>query len=59
MKLTINTIAYFLLSFTIVFANGGEEHSTVISEADWIGPLIAVLIIVLAVVIARKIKKSR
>ena len=59
MKLIIFTIAYFLLSFIIVFATGGEENITIISEADWIGPLVAVLIIVLAVVVAKKIKKNR
>ena len=59
MKLIIFTIAYFLLSFIIVLATGGEENITIISEADWIGPLVAVLIIVLAVVVAKKIKKNR
>ncbi len=58
-KLTILTIAYFLLSSATVFAHEGEENITVISEADWVGPLVAVLIIVATVVVAKIIKKGR
>lgn len=57
-KLTIITIAYFLLSSTIVFADVGEGGVTVISEADWVGPLVAVIIITVGIVIAKIIKKS-
>lgn len=58
MKLTIITITYFFLSFSSVFAHDGEENITIVSEADWVGPLIAVLIIVVAVAIAKIIKKN-
>jgi hypothetical protein len=59
MKLIIITIGYFLLSSATVFAHEGEEGITVISESDWVGPLVAVLIIVAAIVVAKIIKKSR
>lgn len=59
MKLTIITITYFLLSYASVFADGAENNITVISEADWVGPLTAILIIVAAMVVAKTIKKSR
>jgi hypothetical protein len=57
-KMTIVTITGFLLSSVVVFAHEGEAGITVVSEADWIGPLVAVLIIVVTVVIAKVIKKS-
>lgn len=56
MKSIIIVIIYFL-STSFVFANGGEAGITVISEADWMGPFVAVLIIVATVVIAKTIKK--
>ena len=59
MKLIVATIAYFLLSSVTVFAHEGEENITVISEADWMGPLVAALIIIAAIVMAGIIKKSR
>lgn len=58
MKSAIIIITYFLLSSVTVFAHEGEENITVISEADWVGPLIAVLIIIVAVVIAKTIKRN-
>ena len=57
MKFTLIVIIYFL-SVSFVFANGGGAGITVISEADWIGPLTAILIIVATVVIAKTIKKK-
>jgi len=59
MKLTIISAAYFLTLIPTVFAHEGESYITVVSEADWVGPMVAVLIIVAAIVIAKIIKKDR
>lgn len=58
MKLTITTISYFLLASATVFAHEGEENITVISESDWVGPLVAILIIIVAILVAKIIKKN-
>lgn len=50
-------LAYFLLPF-VALAHEGEEITTNLSEADWVGPLAAAVIIVAVVVIARVIKKN-
>lgn len=59
MKLTIAIIVYFSLPLVTVLAHEGEENITIISDADWIGPLTAVLIIIIVLIIAKIIKKSR
>lgn len=49
--------AYFLLPFAAL-AHEGEEAVTNLSEADWVGPLAALIIIIAVAVIARAIKKN-
>lgn len=55
----IVALAYFLLPFAAALAHEGEENITVLSEADWVGPLAALVIIAAAVAAARTIKKKR
>ena len=56
MKSIIIIAIYFLLPVSLVFA--GSKVDTASSEAGWIGPIIAVLIITLAIFIAKRLKKS-
>ncbi len=46
-----------LLILPTAFVNAGGSSSTIASAASWEGPLVAVLIIIAAVMIAKEIKK--
>lgn len=59
MKLLIVTII-FLSSVFQAFAYEGEEKITNLAEADWLGPIVALIIISLAIIISKIIcKKGR
>ncbi|HEC32949.1 MAG TPA: hypothetical protein ENI63_01660 [Candidatus Kaiserbacteria bacterium] len=58
MKSIVITITYFLLPVSVAFAHGGEGNAEPAMEAGWIGPLIAVLIITVAIIIAKRLKKK-
>lgn len=51
------SIALFLPTMSVV-AHEGETEFTNLAEAEWVGPLIAVLVIATAVIIARTIRGS-
>ncbi|MBI3019868.1 MAG: hypothetical protein HYY60_00875 [Parcubacteria group bacterium] len=51
------SVALFL-PVVSVFAHEGETEFTNLAEAEWVGPLVAVLVIVAAVIIARTIRGS-
>lgn len=57
MKSIITIAIYFLLPVSIVFA-GSNVDTGASSGAGWIGPIIAVLIVTLAIFIAKWLKKS-
>ena len=59
MKLISITIAFLLLSVTTAFAHEGEESVTVVSEADWAGPTAAVVVIAVAIIVAKIVRDNR
>ncbi|MBI1999443.1 MAG: hypothetical protein HYS74_02200 [Parcubacteria group bacterium] len=56
MKMFLFTITALLFSAPQVFAHEEGMEVTNLAEADWIGPLIAVIVVVGAVIIARAIR---
>lgn len=56
MKIIFATIVLSFLPLAKAFAHEGEAEVTNIAEADWVGPLVAVLIIAGAIIIARIIR---
>ncbi len=55
---SISTIAMGLLLITpLAFVSANGSSSDVVSDVSWEGPLIAIIIIVVAVMVAKKIKK--
>jgi len=52
-KIIWSTISLFLISVSKVFAHQEEAEVTDLSQADWLGPFIATVIIVGAIIIAR------
>lgn len=46
-----------LLPLVKIFAHEGEEEITNLAEADWWGPIIAIIIIALVIMISKRIKK--
>ena len=56
MKIFLSTIVLLLLSAPQVFAHEEETEITNLAEADWLGPIIAILVIASAVMIARIIR---
>lgn len=54
-----SALAYFFLPFAAALAHEREETTTVLSEADWIGPLAALAIISVALAAAKTIKNKR
>lgn len=61
MKLFFLSISLFLFLVNVVFAHGGEEdikEVTSIVDSEWMGPVIAVLVITISVFVAKNIKKS-
>lgn len=57
MKIFFMTIALLLLPLAEVFAHEGEEEITNLAKSDWFGPIVAIIIITGAIVIARIIRK--
>ena len=57
MKTLISAITILFFSAPQVFAHEGEEEITNLAEADWIGPIIAIIVIVGAMIMARVIRK--
>lgn len=57
MKIFFYTIAIWLFSALQVFAHEEETEITNLVEADWVGPLIALAILALAIVVSKRIKK--
>ncbi len=55
MKLYILTIAYFLLPASVVFA---DQLSSEITAETWLGPLFAIVLIAISVLVAKIIKKK-
>lgn len=55
MKLFILTVVILLFSLSQAFAHE-EAEVTNLAEADWLNPLIAVLIIVVTIIIARIVR---
>lgn len=58
MKLFILIIIYFLSSAYGAFAHEAEVEITNVAETNWVGPIIAFIIISGAVIIARIIRKK-
>tara|TARA_B100000900_G_scaffold354013_1_gene322477 strand:+ start:169 stop:345 length:177 start_codon:yes stop_codon:yes gene_type:complete len=58
MKIVILAVVYFLLPTTVAFADKIEGDATLL-ETDWVGPVIAILVIFVATLIAKRIKGSR
>lgn len=56
MRTFFATIALLLIPITRVFAHEGETEITNLAEAEWVGPLIAILVIAVAVILARIIR---
>jgi len=57
MKSFFLTSILLLLPLIKAFAHEGEEEITNLAEADWIGPIIAIIVIVGAIIIAKIIRK--
>jgi len=55
MKIIFSTII-LLFSVSPVFAHEEETEITNLAEADWLGPVIAILVIASAIMIARIIR---
>lgn len=58
MRTFLATIILSLTPLTRVFAHEGEMEITNLAEAEWAGPLTAILII-LVVIISRVIRRSK
>lgn len=56
MKLFFSSIALLLFLASQAFAHEEELEITNLAEADWFGPLIAIVIIAGAIIIARIIR---
>lgn len=53
---TLFIIALMFLPLTKVFAHEEGTEVTDIAEADWVGPLVAIVVIITAIIIARIIR---
>lgn len=58
MKIALVLLAEFLSPFSLLFAHEGETEITNLAEAEWAGPLAAVLVITFAIFVARTIQKK-
>ncbi|MBI2065700.1 MAG: hypothetical protein HYT68_01385 [Candidatus Zambryskibacteria bacterium] len=58
MKILLATITLLLFSAPQVFAHEEGTEITNVAESDWIGPLVAIIIIVSAIIVARIIKNK-
>lgn len=56
MKFFISTIILFLFPLSRAFAHEEGTEITNVAESDWVGPLIAIIVIVGAIIIARTIR---
>ena len=56
-NISIIALTYFLVRTNVVFADGADGGITVLSEADWVGQLLAIIIILTAIGIAKRIKR--
>ncbi len=54
----IIVVMYFLLSSYVTFASIGHGEEITGNEAGWVGPFIAVLIISVAIILAKLIRKK-
>ncbi len=59
MKTFITLTFLLLLPISQVLAHEGESEVTDVAASDWVGPVVAAVIIVVALVIARIIRTSR
>ncbi|QQG46524.1 MAG: hypothetical protein HYY55_01620 [Candidatus Niyogibacteria bacterium] len=57
MKKLFSISILLLLPLVKIFAHEGEEEITNLAEADWWGPIIAIIIIALVIMISKRIKK--
>lgn len=56
MRMFFATAALLFIPLTLAFAHEGETEITNLAEAEWIGPLAALLIIVSAIIIAHAMR---
>ncbi|PIT96617.1 hypothetical protein COT82_02255 [Candidatus Campbellbacteria bacterium CG10_big_fil_rev_8_21_14_0_10_35_52] len=56
MKILLSTITILLFSAPRVFAHEEGTEITNVAESDWVSPLIAIIVIVGAIIVARAIR---
>lgn len=56
MRILFAVIALLLIPITRVFAHEGETEITDLAKAEWVGPLVAILVIAITIVLARMIR---
>ena len=56
MKILLSIISILLFSAPKVFAHEEGTEITNVAESDWVGPLVAIIVIVVAIIAARAIR---
>jgi len=56
MKIFLSIITILLFSVPQVFAHEEGIEITNVAESDWVGPLVAIIVIVGAIIVARTIR---
>lgn len=58
MKILLSIIIILLFSAAQAFAHEEGIEITNVAESDWVGPLIAIIVIVGAIIVARAIRRK-